>query len=496
MAMAAVRVIARAGPVGRSALALCLAAGLSACVLTPTGEPIITSSSSVSAAMAGAPPAAPSSETREHERLIEAYGGVYSDPTVERSVARVVGRLVAASDDPSRSYRITILNSPAINAFALPTGHLYITRGLLALANDRSEVAAVISHEMAHVTAQHAVARQRRAQAIAVANRVVSNMVSNTQAAEQARETTQLSLARFSQDQELEADTVGVRTLAAAGFDPFAASRFLESMSRYAALQSASSGREGLDFLSSHPSTPSRIEMAKRSARQFGAPGIGQQEREAYLKSLDGMLYGDDPREGYVRGQQYLHAGLGIGFTVPDGFVLKNTPEAVLATDGDRTALRFDGVALPEGMSLSDYLRSGWVKGLIEESVREETINGLSAASASAIAEGWSFRVGVVSTGGRVYRFIFATSRPSGRFDSSFEETFKSFSQLSRTERANLKPLRIRVVTVKPTDSLESLAAQMQGVSQRERAPLFSVLNGITESAPLAPGQLVKIVAD
>ncbi|MEW5420708.1 M48 family metalloprotease [Amorphus sp. 3PC139-8] len=473
-----------------------LVAGLTACVLTPTGDPIITSSSPVNSIVAQEPAQAPSSEIREHERLIEAYGGVYSDPKVERTVARVVGRLVAASDDPSRSYRITILNSPAINAFALPTGHLYITRGLLALASDRSEVAAVIAHEMAHVTAQHAVARQRRAQAIAVANRVVSNMVRDSEAAQQARETTQLSLARFSQDQELEADSVGVRTLAAAGFDPFAASRFLSKMARYAQLQSVSAGSKGLDFLSSHPSTPSRIELARRAARQFGAPGIGEQERDAYLNSLDGMLYGDDPREGYVRGRQYLHAALGIGFTVPPGFVLKNTPEAVLATDGDRTALRFDGVALPEGMSLTDYLRSGWVKGLIEDSVREETINGMPAASASAIAEGWSFRIGVVTAGSRVYRFIFATSRPSGRFDTSFEETFGSFSRLSRTERNGLKPLRVRVVTVQPSDTVESLSARMQGVASGEQRNLFEVLNGIDADNPLVPGELVKIVAD
>ncbi|MDQ0313823.1 M48 family metalloprotease [Amorphus orientalis] len=483
-----------ARPLARAMAACGLLLGLGACVLTPAGDPIITSSSPVASIVPPEPMEAASGETREHQRLIDAYGGVYSDPSVERSVARVVGRLVAASDDPSRSYRITILNSPAINAFALPTGHLYITRGLLALASDRSEVAAVIAHEMAHVTAQHAVARQRRAQAIAVANRVVSNMA--TEAAEQARQTTQLSLARFSQDQELEADEVGVRTLAAAGFDPFAATRFLNSMSRYADLQSVSAGSKGLDFLSSHPTTPSRIDLARRAARQYGAPGIGEQERDAYLRSLDGMLYGDDPSEGYIRGRQYLHASLGIGFTVPPGYVLKNTPEAVLATDGDRTALRFDGLALPEGMSLTDYLRSGWVKGLIEESVREETVNGMNAATASAIADGWSFRIGVVQAGSRIYRFIFATSRPSGRFDSSFEKTFASFSRLTRAERDQLEPLRIRIATVQPSDTVSSLAARMQGVADSERTRMFEVLNGIDADNPIVPGQLVKIISE
>ena len=481
--------------IGRALIGLSVAAALASCV-SAGEEPFITASASLGGRPDFAATAQPPRNS-EHARLIATYGGVYSDAGVERAVAKVVGRLVAASDDPARSYRLTILNSPTVNAFALPSGDLFITRGLLALANDESELAAVIAHEMAHVTAHHAAARQRRAQAVAVANRVLGNVVNHPGAVREAKQSTQTSLARFSQSQELEADRIGVRTLAGAGFDPFAASRFLTSMARFAGLPAADSANAApSDFLSSHPTTPARIDMARRSARGYAAPGIGAQERDAYLRSLDGLLYGDDPREGFVRGQDFLHADLGIAFTAPDGYTLKNTSSAVLATDGERNAIRFDGVAVPPDLALNDYLRSGWVNGLVEDSVRRETVNGLEAASGSALAGGWSFRIGVVRAGARVYRFILASSAPASGFEASFRTTFESFRRLSAAERAALKPLRVRIITAREGDTVESLARRTRGVTSADRLELFAVLNGLNWNQTVRPGTPVKIITE
>lgn len=454
-----------------------------------------TISTPVTADPAAAPPADVSLGAREHPRLVMAYGGVYSDPKAERAVARVVGRLVAASDDPSRTYRITILNSPAINAFALPGGYLYVTRGLLALADDASEVAAVLAHEMAHVTASHAIARQRRAEAAAVVNRVAATVVGDPTVARETMATTQLSLARFSQAQELEADQIGVRTLARAGFDPFAAARFLEAMARFASLKDVAAGDKP-DFLSSHPATPERVALAVRAARQYSGVDSGERDRDAYLASLDGMLYGDDPREGFARGRAFLHRELGIAFTVPNGFFLENTSKAVLASDGGKIAMRFDGVEVPEAMALPDYLASGWVKGLIPDSVRSLEVNGAPAATASAISEGWSFRIAVVRAGTRVYRFIFATASPTGAFEAGFMETVKSFRRLTPAQIADLKPLRVRIVRVAQGDTIDSLAGRMNGIDAALRKPLFSVMNAVRSDADLKPGMVVKIVAE
>ncbi|XWN31915.1 MAG: M48 family metalloprotease [Devosia sp.] len=437
----------------------------------------------------------PSQRGREHVKLIGNYGGVYSNPRVEAAVARLVGRLVEASDEPNRSFRVTILNSPAVNAFALPSGDVYVTRGLIGLANDESELAAVIAHEIAHVTANHAALRQRQAQAAALAKRV-SEVVSDPVIAADTRETAELSLAAFSQQQELEADKIGVKTLAGAGFDPFAASRFLESMARHAdlpTLNAASADKPG--FLSSHPSTPARVENAKRVARGYGAPGLGRQARNQYLRSLDGLLYGDDPREGFVRGREFGHVELGIAFTVPKGYVLKNTSAAVLATDGDQTAVRFDAVPVTN-QSLGDYLRSGWVKGLVVDSVREEKVRGLDVATASALVEGWSFRIAAIRGPNRIYRFIFASSRPASAYEAAFRRTVDSFRLLSPSQRAGMRPLRMRVVSVRPNETVDTLAARMQGVDNRVKKELFEVINGVGPDRPLVPGDLVKLITE
>ena len=298
---------------------------------------------------------------REHPRIVASYGGEYSDAKTERLVARIAGALTAVSENPNQSYRITILNSPAINAFALPGGYLYVTRGLLALANDASEVAAVLSHEMAHVTANHGIERQRREEAEVIASRVVAEVLSSDLAGKQALARGKLRLAAFSRQQELQADVIGVRTLGEAGYDPYAAARFLDSMARYSQFTSVDpDADQSLDFLSSHPNAPQRVELAKRHARAFGPEGThGETGRDYYLNGIDGLLYGDSPQEGFVRGQTFLHGQLGIRFDVPVGFQIDNKVEAVLATGPGDVAIRFDGVADNQKISLPNYISSG-----------------------------------------------------------------------------------------------------------------------------------------
>ena len=267
-----------------------------------------------------------------------------------RRVARIVGRIVAASDQPEQPYRITILNAPAVNAFALPGGYLYVTRGLLALANDSSEVAAVLAHEMAHVTANHAIERQNKARNAVIVSRVVTDVLSDDDAAGRlALASSQRSLASFSRQQELEADAIGVKTIGRAGYDPFAAARFLAAMARFSRLPE----RRARDRRTSGRTSSPRIHRRRNASSsrpappaQFGAPGIGEVDRDRYLAGIDGMIFGDDPSQGYVRDRTFVHPSLGVGFTVPDGFVIDNTSDAVLATGADGTALRFDAVAL------------------------------------------------------------------------------------------------------------------------------------------------------
>lgn len=428
---------------------------------------------------------------REHPKIVTTYGGIYENRAVEKRLGQVVSKLVAASDDPSQPYRVTILNSPTVNAFALPGGYLYVTRGLLELASDTSEVAAVLAHEIAHVTSRHAIEREDRAQAAAVASQVVADVLNDEQKARQTLAASELELASFSRAQELQADAIGVRTIARAGFDPYAAARFLKAMDRYADLARAGSDNNP-DFLSSHPSTPERVERAVEQARQHGAPGSGVVDRDGYLDSLDGMLYGDDPGEGYIRGSTFVHPGLGITFTASKDYSLQNTAKAVLGTAADDTALRFDSIDVPAGQPLATYLGSGWMTGLEESSVNPTTINGLEAATAIARSDGWTFRVAVVRSGSETYRFIFAARNLTATVDSRALGTIDSFRRLTATEAARIRPLRVRAVTVGAGDTTQSLSARM---ATANRYATFLVLNGLEPGTDPEPGTKVKIIS-
>ncbi len=244
---------------------------------------------------------------REHARILAAYGGVYDDPKLQALISKMVDRLVAASERPDLSYRVTILNSPAINAFALPTGQLYVTRGLIALSNDMAELGSVLSHEMAHVIARHAAIREDQARQAAVVSRVVNDIGTDPDLAALAMAKTKLTMASFSRAQEFEADGIGVGIAARAGLDPYGAVRFLTSMERNAEMRANRAGTDprALDFLSSHPATPDRVSNAQANARQFSGPGTGEADRDAYLAAIDGLVYGEDPNEGFVRGRRF-----------------------------------------------------------------------------------------------------------------------------------------------------------------------------------------------
>jgi predicted Zn-dependent protease len=450
--------------------------------LRPSDNPVIVDTVSRSDKMAEIARA-------QHPRILATYGGEYSDPKLERMVAKVVGKLTLDADNPTQSYRITILNSPNVNAFALPGGYLYITRGLLSLANDSAELAAVIAHEMGHVTANHGVQRQQREAEEMLASRVVSDVLEGDPAARAALVRGKLRLAQFSRNQELEADAIGIRAIGRAGFDTFAASRFLQSMAAYSDFRSVSGATDAsLDFLATHPAAP------QRHARQFGTPGTGARDRDSFLAGIDGLLFGDTPEEGYVRGRTFLHPGLGISFAVPEGFVIDNSAAAVTAAGPGDVAIRFDGVAVDQRLPLTDYLRSGWISGLETGSVRPVTINGNEAAAATARSDGWQFDIVVIRAGPQVYRLLTAAPLSSTALDATARSVSGSFRLLSDTEKASLKPLRIRTVTVRPGQTVGSLAASMRGVERQ--LEIFRLLNALPPGASVSAGDKVKIITD
>ena len=434
---------------------------------------------------------------REHDRILASYNGAYRDARLEPLLNQAVERLVAASERPDQRYRVTILNSSAVNAFALPTGNLYVTRGLISLANDTSELASVLSHEMAHVIAQHAAMREDRARQVALVGRVFDNFGADPDMHALALAKSKIALATFSRSQELEADGIGVGIAARAGYDPFGAVRFLSSLGRQADLRPASQSTSDArmpDFLSSHPATPERVRTAQINARQFSGPGGGNRDRETYLAGIDGMLYGEDPGEGYVRGRRFMHPRLGVTFMAPDGFALDSTPQAVLGIkDGGGQALRMDVVRVPAEQPLTVYLNSGWIENIDKTTVEELTVAGFPSATARAAGDQWSFRLFVIRFNGETYRFIFATKQTTPAADRAFRDAVNSFRPMTPAEATSVKPLRIRIVAVGEGDTVERLASRMGTDRKEER---FRTLNGLGPSDRVRAGDRVKIVTE
>ncbi|MEA2893609.1 MAG: hypothetical protein QOI05_4402 [Bradyrhizobium sp.] len=434
---------------------------------------------------------------REHERILSSYGGAYDDPRLEALITKTVDRLVAASDRPDLAYKVTILNSGAVNAFALPTGQLYVTRGLIALASDTSELSSVLSHEMAHVLAKHASIREDQARQAAIVTRVVTDMGNDPDLTALALAKTKLTMASFSRAQEFEADGIGVGISARAHFDPYGAARFLTAMERNAAMKAgkASLDPRSQDFLSSHPATPDRVDNARANARQYTAPQGGEQDRETYLSAIDNIVYGEDPSEGFVRGRRFLHPKLGFSFQAPEAFTLDNTAQAVIGVrDGGSQAMRFDVVRVPAEQTLGEYLNSGWMENVDKATTEDITVNGFPAATALAHGDQWQFRITTLRFGSDVYRFIFAAKQKTTESERNARETVASFRRLTLEEIQAARPLRIKVITVQPGDTVESLSHRMAGVDRP--AERFRVLNGLEPHAQVKVRDRVKIVVD
>ena len=427
---------------------------------------------------------------REHPRIIATYGGIYSDPDAEVVIAHIVGRLLTAAGQPNTQYTVTILDTADVNAFALPGGYIYVTRGILALANDESEIAAVLAHEIGHVVLHHARARSNKLQADQLVDKVMTGVLGNSDS--QAQERSKISMAAFSQQQELEADQKGIEIAGKAGYDPLAAARFLSAMGRFSKFSSGDAAQAD-DFLSSHPSTPDRIQKATASAQaQFGASPPNEQDRDEYMNAIDALSFGASPQQGIIVGQRYIQPALKFTFTVPDGYRLQNAQGAVVGVAGESEAVRFDSAEVPQSLSLTDYLKSGWIAGLDPNSVVQSSVNGMDTASGVAKTEQWSFRVSVARFQGQVVRFIFAAKADSARFGAGAEATLHSFRSANASDLSAIRKVAVKVITARAGDTADKLAQRMAALSRG--IDLFYILNNLLPGDPVIVGQKYKII--
>jgi len=449
-------------------------------------------------AMSAAPAAA--QPAREHAKLVAELGGVYAGPQAQY-VARIGQRMAAAAGIRERCV-FTVLDSEVVNAFTAPPGcYVYITRGLLSIMNSEAELAAVLGHELGHVTAKHA-QRQQSAEAVSGLAAALIGAATKSDLAERlAGGVAKLGVLSYSRNQEYEADSLALRYLPAAGYTPDGLTRVLADLQREDAFTTRAKGAgTGTPvWARTHPLTGDRIARAESAVAQTPRDGL-MLEETAYLLAVDGMPYDDDPVQGLVRGGSYIHPALRIRFDAPRGFALANEAEAVRVTGPEGMLAEFSG-GTATARQLPSYaenvLRAIIRQGRHEMGVpRRAEINGIETVVVEARAFSGGRPVDLVAVAynlGGDETYHFAAMAPAGRL-SALQPMFDSFRRISEREAGAVAGRRIEVVTVRAGDTAEQLAARM--AVDRERVELFRMLNGLQPDETLRPGRQVKLVVD
>lgn len=438
----------------------------------------------------------------EYPNLIRAFGGAYDSIITQSYVARLGLDLARRSELPDLPWEFTVLNSPIVNALALPGGKIAITRGLMAVASNEAEVAGVLAHEIGHVTARHTAQRQTRGMLANLGLAVLGVATGNAQMMQLGQTVAAGYLQGFSRSQELQSDTLGVRYLNAASYDPEAMATFLASLREHSQLEARLKGLppgvvDERNMMASHPRTIDRVRQAQAAADS--APASNPRlERERYLDAINGLVFADDPDQGYVRGQDFLHAGLKLAYRVPDGFVLRNGTSQVTAEDRNGAVIVFDAARAERSRSLAEYIQYEWTDGVNLTDIQSITSNGISAATGRArlnTQQGTAeLRVVAYNWGdGQLFRLLFmAPARQASTYADKFRRTTFSLRRLSDQEAGGLKPLRLITVEAQRGADPSTLASTLPYGALNEA--WFRMLNDLSPQDAIPVGKTIKVV--
>ena len=444
----------------------------------------------------------------EHPKLVQQFGGVYNNTRLQKYVDRV-GRSLSRHTEYSAQYPyvFTLLNTPIVNAFALPGGYVYISRGLLALAGSEAEMAGVLAHELGHVNARHSAERISAQQATQVGTMVAAIGLQlaglPSDLARLGQTVAAMAIQGYSRKQEFEADMLGVRYMSAAGYNPDGMVSFLSTLREQSVLEAKAKGLpagavDEYNMMSTHPRTIDRVREATAAA-QVSRTAQSRILREEYLRQIDGMLFGDDPSEGIVKGKSFVHPGLGLAFDAPAGFRLFNRPKNVVAQGPDGAVMVFDLALMKSTLDAQNYVTSEWAPKARFSAVKPLQVNGFSAAIGLTVANIGNRQmdarlVALQRDRNSVYRLMFLSppNATAGMRDS-FQRATYSFRRLSPVEAAAARPLKIKIARAPRGQSVSQLARQMPYGPQNDA--WFRVLNDITPGAQPNASQRIKLIS-
>jgi predicted Zn-dependent protease len=429
--------------------------------------------------------------------------GVYNDPALQRYVETVGLRLAKASERPNLPWHFAVVDEPAINAFALPGGYIYMTRGIMPFLDNEAELAGVLGHEIGHVTARHSAQQYTKATTAGIGVTLLSIFVPEARPFQNLTETALgVMFLKYGRDDELQADRLGVEYTASSGWNPAGVGGMLRTLAR---LDEASGSRRGVpNWLSTHPAPADRVDRVQAYIAQSAKPvgTAGATDEAEFLRRVDGLVFGDSPSQGIVRGNTFLHPDLRLALTFPRSWEIQNSKSQVLAKAPEQNDFMLLQLIPNASGSLEQVARGTMATaGFQQVNGGRASVNGLDAyvgtyqGQLQGLGEVVTLAAHIVHDG---KMYLLAGLAPPDEFQSvqrAFGESIRSFRELSREEASNIRPNRVDLYTVRPGDTWQSLAQRM-GDGAGIKASTLAIMNNYDPSQPPKPGDRIKIVVE
>lgn len=441
----------------------------------------------------------------QYDPEVMATFGEYRNDALQGFLQQKGNEMGLISHRPKLQYHVKILDSPVVNAFAVPGGYVYFTRGLLAQLNNEAELMGVLGHEMGHITARHSVSQQSKQQLgtlLLIGGLIVSKDLQ--QYADYAMQGMQLLFLKFSRDDEVEADGLGVEYSSKIGYDAHKMADFFQVLNK---MNMASDHAGVPTFMSTHPDPGDRYNTVNMRASEWQQKLQLPEYRinpDSYLQMIDGIVYGEDPRQGFTENNTFYHPEMQFRFTFPGGWVLENQPAQVRMAPPDGKALMI--FTLASGKSLDEAAQTTIDQlGLTLQESKRATVNGFPAIAAVSTQVSQDQSTGAQMTI-RVLSyfinynnnyFVFHGLSNDADFNSYFrllESSMVSFARLTDASKLNVKPKKILVRRVQRAGTLAN-ALSYYGMPQTMMEEL-ALLNNLELNTQVAAGKLIKIVGE
>jgi predicted Zn-dependent protease len=431
---------------------------------------------------------------KDADKDIIASMGLYPDSSLQRYIRNLGDELAAKSERPNLPWTFRLVDDPVVNAFALPGGFVYITRGIMAYLNSEAELAGVMGHEIGHVTGKHAVARMSKAQIAQVGLGVGQILEPSLQKYSQlANAGLGLLFLKYSRDDETQADELGVRYMTRIGDDPRAMVGVMTMLDR---VTQAGGGAGAPEWLATHPNPGNRRENIQEEVDTMHVDFAKTKlDRDSYLRRLEGLVFGDNPRHGYFKGSSFYHPDLKFLFVFPEGWQTSNQLQAVMGVSPNQDVLiqiTLSSAATPDAAA-TQFLNQQGISGARPRAI---TINGIQALWSDFTAQtdqgALAGSAAFLSHDGKVYQLLaYGTQQGWASNGAAATTSLRSFARLTDPKALAVEPMRLRIVKLDRAMTLQQFADKYPGPVSVEK---LALINRVEPSTELKAGELVKNV--